>query len=104
MSDHAISIEDAPVSRVADVPGDVLASLAALRMSGLEWRVVVTVLLSPEPMSARQIATALHRPYGPVKRVVRGLVEWRIFERLPAGFSFQVDRTRWGPPRPRSTA
>jgi hypothetical protein len=50
-------------------------------MSGLEWRVIVTVLLLPEPVSAKWIAVRLQRPYGPVKRVVRGLVAWRILER-----------------------
>jgi hypothetical protein len=82
------------------VGGDILVPLVDLRMSGLEWRVIVTVLLLPEPVSAKWIAVRLQRPYGPVKRVVRGLVAWRILERTTAGLGFQPDPTRWGPPRP----
>ncbi|MBI2323057.1 MAG: hypothetical protein HYU88_13435 [Chloroflexi bacterium] len=84
--------------RGAVVPGDVLAPLVRLRMSGLEWRVVITVMLSPELVSARTIASRLRRDYGLVKRVVRGLVAWRILERAPAGLRFDPDSTRWGPP------
>ena len=69
----------------AVVPRDLLAPLVRLRMSGLEWRVVVTVMLSPEPVSARTIATHLRRDYGLVKRVVRGLVAWTILKRTPMG-------------------
>ena len=59
------------------VRGDILVPLVDLRMSGLEWRVIVTVLLLPEPVSGKWIAVRLQRPYGPVKRVIRGLIGWR---------------------------
>ena len=88
----------AVVPGVPTVPREILAALAKLRMTGLEWQVVVAVLLSSEPMSARQIAASLRRPYGPVKRLVRELVAWRILERTPAGLRFQSDSVRWGPP------
>jgi hypothetical protein len=68
-------------------------------MSGLEWRVVVTMLLSPTPMSAKQIAGRLRTSYGFVKRMVRGLVAWRILERTPVGIRLQPEHTGWAPPR-----
>ena len=46
-------------------------------------------------MSARQIALALRLDYGFVKRIVRGLVAWRILTATPKGLSFQPDATRW---------
>jgi hypothetical protein len=85
------------------VGGDILVPLVDLRMSGLEWRVIVTVLLLPEPVSAKWIAVRLQRPYGPVKRVIRGLIGWRILRRTASGISFRPDRSGWGPPRPPSS-
>src|SRR5258706_14752331 len=61
-------------------------------MSGLEWRVVVTILLSPGPVSARWTAVRRRYPYGRVKRVIRGLVAWQILERTTSGLSFQPDQ------------
>ena len=46
-------------------------------------------------MSARQIALALRLDYGFVKRIVRGLVAWRILSATPEGLSVQPDATRW---------
>ncbi len=46
-------------------------------------------------MSARQIALALRLDYGFVKRIVRGLVAWRILSATPERLSFQPDVTRW---------
>jgi len=46
-------------------------------------------------VSARQIALALRLDYGFVKRIVRGLVAWRILSATPEGLSFQPDVTRW---------
>ena len=57
--------------------------------------IVVAVLISSRPVSARQIALALRLDYGFVKRIVRGLVAWRILSATPEGLSFQPDATRW---------
>ena len=45
-------------------------------------------------MSARQIALALRLDYGFVKRIVRGLVAWRILSATPEGLSVQPDGGR----------
>ena len=56
------------------------------------------------PVSARCIAGHLKLDYGVVKRVVRGLVAWRILERTAAGLRFQPDATRWKSPSSRLSA
>src|SRR3989442_11160645 len=57
--------------------------------------IVVAVLISSRPVSARQIALPPGFDYGFVKRIVRGLVAWRILTATPEGLSFQPDVTRW---------
>jgi hypothetical protein len=49
------------------------------------------------PVSARCVATQLKLDYSLVKRVVRGLVAWRILERTP-GALFQPDAGQWKSP------
>ena len=46
------------------------------------------------PVSARCVATHLKLDYSLVKRVVRGLVAWRILERTADGLQFQPDAGR----------
>ena len=83
------------------VPGDKLVPLLhQVKLSGSEWRVVITVLISSRPVSARQLAVVLRLDYGFVKRIVRGLVAWRILSATPEGLSFQPDPTRWAAPPP----
>ncbi len=79
------------------VPGDALVPLLhRVRLNGSEWRMdVVAVLISSRPVSARQIALPPGFDYGFVKRIVRGLVAWRILTATPKGLSFQPDATRW---------
>src|SRR3989442_11492684 len=57
--------------------------------------IVVAVLISSRPVSARQIALPPGFDYGFVKRIVLGLVAWRILTATPKGLSFQPDATRW---------
>jgi len=86
------------------IPGDWLESLAVrVRLHRTEWRVIAIVLSSPCPVTASSVAKRLRLNYGLVKRVVRELASWNILDRTLAGLTFQADRTRWGPPRPRST-
>ena len=78
------------------VSGDVLVPLLhQVRLNGSEWRIVVAVLISSRPVSARELALGLRLDYGFVKRIVRGLVAWRILSATPEGLSFQPDATRW---------
>ncbi len=78
------------------VSGDVLVPLLhRVRLNGSEWRIVVAVLISSRPVSARELALGLRLDYGFVKRIVRGLVAWRILSATPEGLSFQPDATRW---------
>jgi hypothetical protein len=49
-------------------------------------------------MSAKQIVGRLRTSYGPVTRLVRGLVAWRILERTPVGIRLQPEHTWWAPP------
>src|SRR5437870_10571574 len=63
--------------------------------AGCEWRIVVAVLISSRPVSARELALGLRLDYGFVKRIVRGLVAWRILSATPEGLSVQPDATRW---------
>src|SRR5439155_5151268 len=92
------------------VSGDVLVPLLhRVRLNGSEWRIVVAVLISSRPVSARELALGLRLDYGFVKRIVRGLVAWRILSATPEGLSFQPDATRWaaaptGRARPASLA
>jgi len=87
------------------VRGDWLQNLAVrVKLHRTEWRVVAIVLSSPYPVSASSVAKRLGLDYSLVKRVVRGLARWQILERTPAGLRFQLDHTRWGPPRPREAA
>src|SRR2546426_901678 len=79
------------------VSGDVLVPLLhRVRLNGSEWRIVVAVLISSRPVSARELALGLRLDYGFVKRIVRGLVAWRILSATPGGLSVQPDATRWG--------
>ena len=94
---------DTALSQDVPVPGQWLGELAVrLKLHRTEWRVLATILSSPNPVSASSIAKRLHLDYGLVKRVVRELVRWNLLERA-AGLTFQPDQTRWGPPRPRLT-
>ena len=78
------------------VSGDVLVPLLhRVRLNGSEWRIVVAVLISSRPVSARELALDLRLDYGFVKRIVRGLVAWRILSATPEGLSVQPDATRW---------
>src|SRR5439155_17361108 len=78
------------------VSGDVLVPLLhRVRLNGSEWRIVVAVLISSRPVSARELALGLRLDYGFVKRIVRALVAWRILSATPEGLSFQPDATRW---------
>jgi hypothetical protein len=72
-----------------------------VRINGVEWRVTLSILIAPMPVSARCIAGHLKLDYGVVKRVVRGLVAWRILERTAGGLRFQPDATRWKSPSSR---
>jgi hypothetical protein len=80
------------------VPGEFLSPLTRLRMNGSEWRIVVSVALSPSPMTAAGLARRLRLDYGQVKTLVRGLVAWRILERTPAGLRLRPEPACWGPP------
>jgi hypothetical protein len=81
------------------VPGDLLAPLVhRVRLSGSEWRLVIALLLAGRPVSARQLARDLGLDYGLVKRVARGLVDWRILERTRGGLRVQPDAARWRVP------
>src|SRR5213593_3065078 len=83
-------------SGIVSVPGDQLDSLTSrVRLNGAEWRITLSILISPVPVSARCVATHLKLDYGVVKRVVRGLVAWRILERSANGLQFQPDAGRW---------
>ena len=73
-----------------------------VRLNGAEWRITLSILISPVPVSARCVAMHLKLDYGVVKRVVRGLVAWRILERTPDGLQFQPDAGRWKSPGIRS--
>jgi len=88
------------------VSGDVLVPLLhRVRLNGSEWRIVVAVLISSRPVSARELALGLRLDYGFVKRIVRGLVAWRILSATPEGLSVQPDATRWAAaPRGRAPA
>jgi hypothetical protein len=87
------------------VPGGWLEALAVkVRLHRTEWRAIGIVLSSPYPVSSSSIAKRLGVDYGLVKRVVRELTRWNILECAPTGVKFQPDHTRWGPPRPPSTA
>src|SRR5437879_3534012 len=78
------------------VSGNVLVPLLhRVRLNGSEWRIVVAVLISSRPVSARELALGLRLDYGFVKRIVRGLVAWRILSATPEGLSVQPDATRW---------
>ena len=84
---------------VVSVPGDRLDSLIrAVHLSGAEWRITLSILISPVPVSARSVATRLTLDYSFVKRVLRGLVAWRILERASGGLQFQPDTARWRSP------
>ena len=51
------------------VSGDVLVPLLhRVRLNGSEWRIVVAVLISSRPVSARELALGLRLDYGFVKR------------------------------------
>jgi len=79
------------------VPGEHLDSLVRrVRLNGSEWRITISVLSSPTPLSARQHASRLKLHYWTVKRVVRELVAWNVLERNASGLKFQPDTTRWG--------
>src|SRR5213593_157650 len=79
-------------SGIVSVPGDQLDSLTSrVRLNGAEWRITLSILICPVPVSARCVATHLKLDYGVVKRVVRGLVAWRILERTADGLQFQPD-------------
>jgi hypothetical protein len=56
-------------SGVVSVPGDQLASLTTrVRLKGAEWRITLSILISPVPVSARSVATHLELDYTLVKR------------------------------------
>jgi predicted transcriptional regulator len=81
---------------VVSVPGDQLDSLTRrVHLSGAEWRIMLSILISSRPVSARCVAARLKLDYSLVKRIVRGLVAWRILERTPGGLQFQPDAGRW---------
>jgi len=48
-------------------------------------------------VSARCLAARLKLDYSLVKRIVRGLIAWRILERARGGLQFQPDAGRWDP-------
>jgi hypothetical protein len=66
-----------------------------VQLNGAEWRITLSILISPVPVSARCVATHLKLDCGVVKRVVRGLVAWQILERTASGLRFQPDSARW---------
>jgi hypothetical protein len=79
-------------SGVFSVPGDQLDSLTRrVRLNGAEWRITLSILISPGPVSARSFATHLKLDYGLVQRVVRDLVAWQILERTVDGLQFQPE-------------
>jgi len=86
--------------------GDDLVTLALMplvRLSDLEWRIVILVRAAHEPVSAREIARRLHGPSGPdlryshVKSRVRRLVARGLLERSPEGLWFEPAARRWVP-------
>lgn len=76
----------------------VASLLRRLKLSGREWAVVLTVLLSSTPLTAREIATRTRLAYSHAKAVTRGLLAWHVLERRPEGLVFQPDATRWRAP------
>jgi hypothetical protein len=71
-----------------------------LHFSWAEQRVLLGLLLRPTPLSARQMARWLNRPYEDTKRVVRGLVAFGVVRRTAAGLTFEPDPGRWRAPGP----
>ncbi len=80
-------------------PEDPLLSLLRFKLTRREQTVVLTILLSPTPLTARTISKRTRLAYSHTKAVVRTLVAWRILHRTPAGVSFQTESSHWGPPR-----
>jgi len=79
------------------VSGDVLVPLLhRVRLNGSEWRIVVAVLISSRPVSARELALGLRLDYGFVKRIVRGLVAWRILSATAGGLVLSAGRDAVG--------
>jgi hypothetical protein len=99
-------VTPAPTGDDTTTPDALLQALALsrqVRLSGLEWRVVLFVFAAPEPVSARAIARRLHgsrgaaRAYPHVKAIVRRLIARGLIERTPEGLWFETDPRRWGP-------
>jgi hypothetical protein len=73
----------------------ILALTPRVRLSGLEWRVVILVRAAPEPITAWELARRLQAagdvavvyPHG--KRAVRRLVARGLLERSPEGLWFE---------------
>jgi hypothetical protein len=60
---------------VVSVVGDHLDSLTRrVHLNGAEWRITLSILVSPVPVSASCVATRLKLDYSLVKRIVRGLI------------------------------
>ena len=84
--------------------GDRLLSLLRrIRLRPREQRVIVAVLLSPRPLTVRQLAVQEKLHYSHAKATVRELIAWGIVDRTPEGVSFQSDAPIWGPPTKRSS-
>ena len=78
-------------------PGDHLLSLMRrFRLSRRAQKVIVSVLLASAPLTAREIGRRTKLAYPHAKSTVRGLIEWGVLERTPAGIRFQPDPARWG--------
>ena len=88
-----------PTQGTNSSPEDLLVSLLRFRLSRREQAVVLAILLSPTPLTARTVAKRTRLAYSHAKAVARTLVAWKILTRTPAGLSFQPDSTRWGPPK-----
>jgi hypothetical protein len=71
-----------------------------LHFSWAEQRVLLGLLLRPTPLSARQMARWVNRPYEDTKRVVRGLVAFGVVHRTSAGLTFEAEPGRWRRARP----
>src|SRR5205823_1776923 len=93
----AVSIPGTDVSPFT--AGDRLLSLLRrFRLRPREQQVIVAVLVSPRPLTVRQLAAQEKLHYSHAKATVRELVAWGILSRTPRGLAFQPEPSRWGSP------
>ena len=63
-----------PFLAPADFHAHLDALLGGARLSGRAWRVVLTVLLAPEPVTSRDVARRTGIDYQHAKRLIRRLI------------------------------